>query len=114
MPLHIDLSTLTELFRGDRARMAEWIGLYLEEAPLIFERLKNASEAMDAGAVSATAHELKPQAHYLGSSRLHDLLVTIGEQARSHGAMVCRGSVDEVLALAAAIDNELRAELNTA
>lgn len=93
--------------------MVEWIQLYLEEAPLIFSRLKDASEAADTTTLIATAHELKPQAHYLGSPRLHELLVALGEQARSNGSQALRGSVQEVLDLASAIDSELRVELNT-
>ncbi len=103
----IDLFRLEQLFRGDPHRVDQWIDLYLAEAPVLFERLRQAGHAGDAVALAALAHELKPQAHYLGSARMHDLLALIGERARSVGEQGCRETVDELLQLAGGIEAEL-------
>ncbi len=105
---HIDLAYLERLYKGDRARVEQWIGIYLEEAPPLFARLKWSMEQNDVPNLIAAAHDLRPQAHYLGTPKLLELLVAISERARADGAAACTGLVNELLALGDDVAEELR------
>jgi HPt (histidine-containing phosphotransfer) domain-containing protein len=105
---HTDLSTLNNLFKGDRARISEWIELYLEEAPGYFKRLEDGLRANDAEGFAAALHDLRPQAHYLGAPKLLELLLQIGEKAGNKGTPACAEAVQQVLELARQIEMELR------
>ena len=107
MPGLIDLSTLDHLFKADRSRVNEWLRLYLEEAPGIFAQLKSAQQDGDAEALTRAAHELRPQAHYLGAPRMLELLSAVSEGARKNGAAACKATVDELLRLAEQVEAEL-------
>jgi len=114
MAPHIDLAVLHNLFNGDRSRVREWLQLYLEEAPKMFEDLNSALLRDDADALVRIAHELRPQAHYLGAGRMRDLLFTIGECARTEGARSCVHAVEELMALGAAVKDDVRSVLTMA
>lgn len=107
----IDLSTLDRLFKGDRQHMVKWIQLYLEEAPGYFAKLETCLANDDATGLSASAHEMRPQAHYLGSTRMLELLILIGQRANAEGTQACAGPVAELLALDQKITAELKVEL---
>ena len=107
----IDLAYLERLYKGDRARVEEWIRIYLEEAPPLFARLKGSMEQDEATDLIATAHELRPQAHYLGTPKLLELLIAIGERTRTDGAAACAQLVNEVLTLGDAVSHELHAAI---
>jgi HPt (histidine-containing phosphotransfer) domain-containing protein len=107
----IDLAYLERLYKGDRVRMEQWITFYLEEAPPLFARLKVSLEHDDAPNLIAAAHDLRPQAHYLGTPQLLELLIAIGERTRTDGASSCTGLVNEVLALGEVLAEELRAAI---
>ncbi len=104
----VDLSYLERLFKGDRSRIATWVGIYLEEFPAHLDRLEECLRRNDAPGLAALAHELRPQAHYLGARRLLEILRSIGELARSTGAASCTMAVQELRALSASIEAELR------
>ena len=106
---HIDLAYLERLYKGDRSRMEHWVRIYLEDAPALFNQLENCVQRDDAQGLSATAHDLRPLAHYLGAQRMLDLLVRVGQEARASGAAACAASVAEVVAQGAAIVAELKA-----
>jgi len=108
MPRLIDLSTLDHLFKADRSRVNEWLRLYLEEVPGIFAQLKAAQQDGDAEALTRAAHELRPQAHYLGAPRMLELLTAVSEGARMNGAAACKATVEELLHLAEQVEAELR------
>ena len=109
MPIRCtDLTILNSLFKGDATRVAEWIELYLEEAPDYFKRLEAGAATGDAKALAFAAHELRPQAHYLGAPELLELLVLIGEKAGSEGVEACSPAVKEVLEMAMMIEMELK------
>lgn len=107
----IDLSYLERLFKGDRSRIHAWIQIYLEEAPAQFQRLTDAVARNDAQALALGAHELRPQAHYLGTPRMLELLIAVSEMARAGDTGACRDAVAELVALGEAVDAELRAVL---
>ena len=108
----IDLSHLMHLFRGDRAQVREWIGLYLQEAPTYFDELFASSRSGDARTMANASHDLQAQAHYLGAPRMLELLIAIEEQAVARGADSCGELLNALLPLREAIDHELRAVLN--
>ena len=108
----IDLSHLTHLFRGDRSQVREWIGLYLQEAPTYFEQLSTSLESGDAQAMATAAHDLQPQAHYLGSTRMLELLAAIEERAVNGGTSACCELLDALLPVRDAIEGELRTVLD--
>jgi HPt (histidine-containing phosphotransfer) domain-containing protein len=102
-----DLSTLDRLFKGDRTRMADWLRLYLEESPALFGALAQRLEAGDTKALGEIAHELRPQAHYLGAPRLLEALIALGERAHSGDATACREHVHELIALGQSVEDEV-------
>ncbi len=106
---HIDLAYLERLFKGDRARMEHWARIYLEDAPSLIKRLEDRLHADDAQGLAAVAHDLRPLAHYLGTERLLELLIMLGQEARSSGTSACATTVAQVIALEVAIEAELRA-----
>ncbi len=107
----IDLSHLTHLFRGDRSQVREWIGLYLQEAPTYFDQLSASLQSGDAQAMATAAHDLQPQAHYLGSARMLELLMAIEERALASGAGTCGDLLDALNDVRDAVDPELRSVL---
>jgi HPt (histidine-containing phosphotransfer) domain-containing protein len=109
MPTTIDLAYLERLYKGDRVRVEHWIRLYLEEAPMLFGQLSTAVEQGDAAGLIATAHDLRPQAHYLGAPQLLALLIAIGDRTRGEGVPACAELVGQVLALSDNMGHELRA-----
>jgi HPt (histidine-containing phosphotransfer) domain-containing protein len=88
-PSYTELSNLEHLFRGDQSQIREWIGLYLQESPAYFDQLTASLESGDAQALASAAHDLQPQAHYLGSVRMLELLATIEEQALNGDTLGC-------------------------
>ncbi len=107
----IDLSHLTNLFRGDRSQVREWIGLYLQEAPTYFDQLAASLQSGDAQAMATAAHDLQPQAHYLGSARMLELLAAIEERALASGTGTCGDLLDALNDVREAVDPELRSVL---
>lgn len=105
---YTDLSILNNLFKGDRTRVLEWVGLYLEEAPGYFKRVEDSLRIDDAKALASAVHELRPQAHYLGAPKLLELLVLIGDKAGCEGPGSCTGPVEELMDMGRRIDLELR------
>lgn len=108
MSSHIDLSYLERLFKGDRARIHAWIRIYLEEAPAQFHRLTDAVVRNDAQALALGVHELRPQAHYLGTPHMLELLIAVGMVARTGDTSACQDTVADLVALGEAVDAELR------
>lgn len=105
---HIDLSYLERLYKGDRARMVQWIRMYLEETPDYFRKLSHCLITGDAAGLAAAAHDLRPQAHYVGASRMLELLIAIGQKAHGSGTEACADLVDEIMSLSHVVDTELR------
>lgn len=106
--MHVDLAHLDQLFQNDRALRNEWIELYLQETPQYFEQLSEAQRRGDVQAMTHAAHDLKPQAVYLGCTRMHALLSTIEEHAGTRGALACEDAIAELAALRPVIADELR------
>lgn len=105
---YIDLAYLERLYKGDRSRIRQWIRIYLEEAPATFKQLSDRMEKGDSEGLAEAAHDLRPYAHYLGATRMLDLLIAIGQRSRTEGAASTAELVQEVLALSEGADTELR------
>jgi HPt (histidine-containing phosphotransfer) domain-containing protein len=108
---HIDLSNLEHLFKGNQSRMDEWMRLYMQEAPAYFKQLSESLATGEAETLAAAAHDLRPQAHYLGSARMLELLVAIEDHARNKGTADCSELLSALFAVRDAIDDELRTVL---
>lgn len=106
-----NLAKLTGLFRGDRKRVVEWVVIYLAEVPPLFAALQAHVSSGDTKALSGVAHELKPQAHYLGAPLLQERLRMLEERAVDQGASSCAGPVAELQAMEERIEEELQAFL---
>ncbi|HOY30054.1 MAG TPA: Hpt domain-containing protein [Flavobacteriales bacterium] len=107
MPPHTDLSQLDRLYKGDRNRMARWVGIYLEEAPGQLERLVTCVERTDLEGLLAIVHDLKPTMHYLGAQRMQELLVRLAQEARTVGVAACGSVLQELMEEARSITSEL-------
>jgi CheY-like chemotaxis protein/HPt (histidine-containing phosphotransfer) domain-containing protein len=94
---HIDLTYLERLYKGDRARIAQWIHIYLEEAPAQFQRLSDSLEKNDTERLASAAHDLRPQAHYVGAVRMLELLIAIGQRARPFAMIRLALADDQIL-----------------
>lgn len=108
----IDLAYLERLYQGDRNRITAWVELFLEEVPQRMEELAQCVERCDAAALASLAHELKPQAHYLGAARMHEVLVRIGERTRCNGPADCANEALELRAACADVERELRSRFS--
>lgn len=111
VPTYVELSNLEYLFKGDKTLIREWMGLYLQESPAYFDQLTANLERGDAEALASAAHDLKPQAHYLGSARMLELLTGIEEQAGNGDLPGCQELLEALLPVRAAIDEQLRTVL---
>ena len=109
-----DLSYLERLYKGDRARIAAWVAIYLEEIPLHLERAAESVHRDDAAGLAAVVHDLRPQAHYLGARWMMDVLVDIGQRARSEGAASCAPALQELRAACTDVEAALRSRFGPA
>ncbi len=109
----IDLTFLERFCNGDRARMTRYVGMYLEGAPAMFDRLAGLQEAGDTDGLVVAAHSLRPQVHYMGAQALFDLLTVVETRARAEGAAACREAVPAAIALNATVMDELRSWAGT-
>lgn len=113
MARHTDLSQLEHLYKGDRSRMARWVGIYLEETPGQLDRLARCMERADLDGLLAIVHDLKPTLHYLGAGGMQELLVGLGQQARTEGVAACGRAVQELLEEARSVSSELKHHFQT-
>jgi HPt (histidine-containing phosphotransfer) domain-containing protein len=108
MSSRLDLSYLERLYKGDRTRMAQWVGIYLEEIPGHLQRLAACVQRDDREGLSAIVHDLRPQMHYLGAQRMLELLVRLSDAAKTTGAAACTPVLQELLIESDAVAAELR------
>ncbi len=110
-PTSTDLSHLDRQFRGDRALARQWMALYLDEAPALFARLREAQAAGDAAGMAHAVHDLCPQAQYLAAERLLYVLRAVETCAHAGGPAACNDLMDELDVLAKEVEAELRTAL---
>jgi hypothetical protein len=107
-----DLSDLQQFCKGDRARMEKYIRMYLSTATTSFAQLGERLSADDAAGLALVAHSLRPQVIHMGARTVIDKLAAIEQCARTEGTAACKPLIDEVLALSAQVDAELRSQLS--
>lgn len=95
MPHTLNLSYLERLCKGNRSRMAEYIRLYMQEAPGLFNSMTSQLAADDGVQLAKAAHSLHPHAHFLGEETMSALLMTIQQTAQTAGAQTCSALVQE-------------------
>lgn len=103
-----DLAYLERFCKGDHGRMEKYIAMYLQGAPGLFEKLRDALAAGDSETLAVSAHSLRPQVNYMGAQRIFDLLTDLEQRARAEGAPACTALVEEVLGLNEKAMAELR------
>ena len=109
MTSHTDLSQLERIYKGDRTRMASWVGIYLEETPDQLQRMAACLERADLDGLLAIVHDLKPTMHYLGAQRIQELLVRLAQEARqSISQIMIRKKIPMILRLAAQAFSRLK------
>ena len=106
-----DLDHLHRQFRGDGALVRQWMALYLEEAPMMVARVRQALEAGDGAGMAHAVHDLRPQAQYLAAPRMLAVLAAVAERARSGEVGACGALVEELEAVARQVEEELRKAL---
>ncbi|MBX2980894.1 MAG: Hpt domain-containing protein [Flavobacteriales bacterium] len=104
----MDLSYLERMCKGDRERMERYIALYLQEAPSLFAQLEQALRTGNGETLANSAHSLRPQVKYMGSSSLFSTLTTIEIRARARGTEACAELVEQAAALNTTLMDSLR------
>lgn len=83
----LDMSFLEKFTKGDSAKMAKYIKIFLKNAP---EQLTSLNENLDAhnwNQLRATAHSLKSQLRYMGVFPLKDTIQTVENNASEQIAL---------------------------
>jgi len=80
----IDLSFLNNFTSGDKKKMSKYIRMYLNNAPGIFDAMRNDIRTRDWGSLAVHAHSLKPQAEFMGIVNLKESLQEIENNARDN------------------------------
>lgn len=80
----MDLTNLESICEGDRTLMREYMALYLEEVPPLFDALLRARAAEDHYALAAAAHGLRAVVNTMGFTDLFDLVSRTEMLARAH------------------------------
>lgn len=104
----MDLAYLDRLCKGNCSRMAEFIALYVQEAPGLFGQLEAMLNAGDAEQLAQAAHALHPHVHYVGDMPLCGLLAQVRQRAHAEGAAACAAPVQECLVLHRQLMQELQ------
>jgi HPt (histidine-containing phosphotransfer) domain-containing protein len=107
-----DLHFLERLCKGDRRLMADFIRQYLQDSPALLRELARAAAAGDATALARAAHDLRPQAHYMGALRMEEGLIAADQGARKDPPVLRKDLVEEVVRWAAMLEAELHRILN--
>jgi HPt (histidine-containing phosphotransfer) domain-containing protein len=79
---HIDLAFLEQFTRGDKARMAKYIRMFLQAAPAGIESMQQHYDNRNWEQLKSAAHSLKPQVGYMGIGSLKETVQRIEEYAR--------------------------------
>ena len=95
---YADLSYLRKFCEGDQARMAKYIGMFLETEPLLIEKI-NASLLMeDFNDIAAQVHGFKTKLVMMGMNAARDLAASVEQNIRDGN--ITPGLKDEVSRLA--------------
>ena len=73
----VDLSFLKQFTKGDTTKMKRYITMYLKNAPEIFEHMHSNIKSQKWKDLAINAHSLKPQADFIGTKELKEVLILI-------------------------------------
>jgi len=77
----INLDFLNNFTKSDNAKMAKYINMFLNLAPMSIETMKSQHATADWNNLRTTAHSLKPQLAYMGIDSLKETIIRIEEYA---------------------------------
>ena len=98
---HQALDNLLEVIGGEKAALAELIESFLDEAPKLLARLKEASDNSDPESFRRAAHTMKSSARDFGAKNLAELCRDLEDRGMS-------GHMEGVSALVAGVDGEFQ------
>lgn len=105
----IDLSFLETFTKGDKTKIKRYIEMYLKNTPLVVEELFSDLQKKDYESLRLKAHSIKPQAQYMGISRLKECLLQIESSIKEGNGFDQLGSL---LVEAKKLNNQAMNELN--
>lgn len=73
----VDLSFLKQFTKGNTVKMKRYITMYLEITPEIFDRMHTDINNQNWADLAINAHSLKPQADFIGTTELKEVLIQI-------------------------------------
>lgn len=106
-----DLTFLKNFTGEDPQKMKKYIEMFLQYAPPLLTKMKDAVEAKEWSELRSAAHSIKPQFSYMGMETLKESIQKIEDYAGSES------NLEQVPGLVAHIDNGMQqafAELETA
>ncbi|MGN6487680.1 MAG: Hpt domain-containing protein [Devosia sp.] len=101
------LDRLREIVGGEAADLIELIDSFLEEGPLLAERLAASQQAADLAGARRAAHSLKSNARDMGATELAEICMRLEAECAA-GALPGKADIDAVQSAFAAAAAELR------
>ena len=77
MDKSIDLTFIKEFSGGKPERVNKYINMFLQQAPILLDQIKNNHESQNWADLKIAAHSLKPQLKYMGIKELEDTVLSI-------------------------------------
>jgi two-component system sensor histidine kinase/response regulator len=103
----IDLKTLLAGFGGNGDLVKDVIDVFLTDAPVMLERLRNAVNAGDVAEVGAAAHAIKGSAGLFSQGDVYEKTRTLEQRARSGDGSDAQRAVEEIETSLSQLMNEL-------
>ena len=86
LPDHItDRAFLVQFTGGNKDKMNKYIGMFLDNAPKLLEKIDAAMAIKDYATVKINAHSLKPQLSYMGVKEEHSNILLIEQTSGENG-----------------------------
>jgi signal transduction histidine kinase/AmiR/NasT family two-component response regulator/HPt (histidine-containing phosphotransfer) domain-containing protein len=89
-----DLSFLDQFTGGNQEKKKKYINMFLDNAPKLLEKIKNAAKDKDFEALRVAAHSMKPQMSYMGIQEETSNIFLIEQSA---GQMAHREQLDDLI-----------------
>lgn len=101
---YYDLSILRQMTGGDKDFMNHMIQVFIEEAPIQIEEIKNAFNTNNLTVVSSVAHKLKSSCKSMGILKAPDLVFEIEKNTKE---LNLQGELEEKIAYVEALLHEV-------
>ncbi len=76
-----DLGFLNSMTGGNKEKMAKYINMFLQHAPVLVNQLENNVQAQEWAALKTTAHTLKSQFSYMGAAEAQAISLDVEKNA---------------------------------